>query len=68
VKGVGILLDAPNDIVANPLFKDMAGNDYRLQRLSEGDSNDSPAINAGDDGDDMGAYGGTYYIDDSEIP
>ncbi len=68
VKGVGILLDDPNDIIADPLFKDMAGNDYRLQRLSEGDGNDSPAINAGDDGDDMGAYGGTYYIDDSEIP
>ncbi len=63
VNGVGILLDAPNDIIADPLFKDIVGNDYRLQRLSEFDDNDSPAINAGDDGDDMGAYGGSYPIE-----
>ena len=63
VKGVGILLDDPNDIVADPLFKDVAGDDYRLQRVSEGDGSDSPAINAGDDNLDMGAYGGSDPID-----
>ncbi len=62
VKGVGILLDAPNDIIANPLFK-VAPNDYRLQRLSEGDGSDSPAINAGDDNLDMGCYGGSEPLD-----
>jgi parallel beta-helix repeat protein len=63
-----VILDGPNNIIANPLFKNMVGNNYRLQRLSEGDSNNSPGINAGDDASDMGAYGGAYPIDDSEIP
>ncbi len=63
VKGVGILLDDPNDIVADPMFVSITpgSEDFHLQV-------GSPAINAGDDGDDMGAYGGIYYIDDSEIP
>ena len=65
--GHPVVLNGPHDIIANPLFK-VAPNDYRLQRVSEGDDDNSPGINAGDDGDDMGAYGGTYYIDDSEIP
>jgi len=54
---------SPNDLLADPLFKDIAGNNYRVQRRSEGDPNDSPAIGAGDDGKDMGAYGGSYPID-----
>jgi hypothetical protein len=56
-------MDDPHDIIADPLFKDMPGHDYRLQRVSEGDANDSPAINAGDDGYDMGAHGGYDPID-----
>jgi parallel beta-helix repeat protein len=58
-----VILDGPNNMIADPLFKDMVGNDYRLQRVSEGDSNDSPGIDAGDDGFDMGAYGGSEPID-----
>ncbi len=72
VKGVGILLDAPNDIIADPQFVDRAADDYRLQA-------GSPAVDAGDtsygDNDvsippgvgtltiDMGAYGGPDGID-----
>jgi parallel beta-helix repeat protein len=53
---------APSDICGlDPLFK--ASDDYRLQRISEGDSADSPAINAGDDNLDMGAYGGSDPLD-----
>jgi parallel beta-helix repeat protein len=40
-----------NEIFDNPLFVDMASDDYHLQGTS-------PAENAGDDGNDMGAYGG----------
>jgi len=58
-----ILLDGPNNIIANPLFKDMANDDYRLHRVSEGDPSDSPAIGTGLDGADMGAYGGADPID-----
>jgi hypothetical protein len=50
-------------MIADPLFKDMDADDYRLQRMSEDDPNDSPAINAGSDGEDMGAYGGDDPID-----
>jgi hypothetical protein len=56
VQGVGILLDDPNDIVADPLFVDKDADDYQLQV-------GSPAENAGDDSTDMGAYGGSYPID-----
>jgi hypothetical protein len=45
----------PNDIMADPKFVNMGSDDYHLQ-------NDSLAKNAGDDGEDMGAYGGTYPI------
>jgi hypothetical protein len=41
-----------NEKFDNPLFVDMAGDDYHLQGTS-------PAKNAGDDGNDMGAYGGS---------
>jgi hypothetical protein len=58
----------PNDMIADPLFKDMGGDDYRLQRVSEGDPNDSPAIGAGDDSSDMGAYGGSDPLVDADIP
>ncbi len=58
-----ILMDGPNNIIAPPLFKDIANDNYHLQRVSEGDPQDSPAINAGDDNTDMGAYGGDYPID-----
>ena len=40
------------EIFANPLFVNAASDDYHLQGTS-------PAKNAGDDGNDMGAYGGT---------
>ncbi len=42
----------PNEIFADPLFVDHAGGNYHLQA-------GSPASDAGDDGNDMGAYGGT---------
>ena len=58
-----IILDGPHHIIADPWFKDMANDDYRLQRVSEGDANDSPAIGAGASGVDVGAYGGSYPID-----
>ncbi|OEU80065.1 MAG: hypothetical protein BA865_02445 [Desulfobacterales bacterium S5133MH4] len=51
-----VVLDYPNDIMANPLFRNMSVDDYELQT-------GSPAELAGDDGKDMGAYGGTYPID-----
>jgi hypothetical protein len=54
---------ADYEIFADPLFKNMAGDNYGLQRVSEGDPNDSPAIDAGDDGYDMGAYGGSDPLD-----
>ncbi|HEB49292.1 MAG TPA: DUF1565 domain-containing protein [Desulfobulbus sp.] len=42
----------PNEQFADPLFVDRAGGDYHLQASS-------PARNAGDDNNDLGAYGGT---------
>jgi len=56
-------MDDPHDIIADPVFESITpgSEDFHLKA-------GSPAINAGDDGDDMGAYGGIYYIDDSEIP
>lgn len=51
------VFDGPqHDIMDDPLFKDKANDDYDLQA-------GSPAKNAGDDGDDIGAYGGTFPID-----
>jgi len=41
-----------NEMFQDPLFVDKANDNYRLQT-------DSPAKNAGDDGTDMGAYGGS---------
>lgn len=42
----------PNEIFADPMFFDHAGGDYHLQA-------GSPAVGAGNDGNDMGAYGGS---------
>ncbi len=42
----------PGELFADPLFVDRAANDYRLQAAS-------PARNAGDDGNDLGAFGGS---------
>ena len=42
----------PGEIFANPLFVDTANDNYHLQ-------GSSPAKYAGDDGNDMGAYGGS---------
>jgi parallel beta-helix repeat protein len=46
----------PHDITMDPLFVDAPNDNYRIQPIS-------PARNAGDDGADMGAYGGAYPID-----
>jgi len=57
-----IVFEYPDDIVMDPLFKNVNNDDYRLQRISEGDANNSPAIdieNPGDDLTDRGAYGGS---------
>jgi hypothetical protein len=51
-----VILEAPNNIIGDPLFTNIGGHDYTLQ-------GSSPAKNAGDDGEDMGAYGGSYPID-----
>ncbi len=42
----------PNEIFADPMFVDHANGNYHLQA-------GSPGLGAGDDGNDMGAYGGT---------
>lgn len=55
--------DNINEQFTDPLFKDMGADDYRLQRISEGDANDSPGLNAGSDATDLGAWGGTYPLD-----
>ena len=49
-------LDGPHDIIADPEFEDKDNDDYHLK-------SSSPAKNAGDDGKDMGAYGGSDPID-----
>jgi hypothetical protein len=53
-----VIMDGPNNIIGDPLFVDIAPGqeDYHLQALS-------PALNAGDDGFDMGAYGGSDPLD-----
>jgi hypothetical protein len=55
----GIVLDNPNDVMANPLFQDMASDNYNLT---------SPLGYPGDDGSQRGAYGGDDPLVDSEIP
>ncbi|MBW1859917.1 MAG: right-handed parallel beta-helix repeat-containing protein, partial [Deltaproteobacteria bacterium] len=45
-----------HDIIADPMFVNMAADNYRLRA-------GSPARNAGDDGTDIGAYGGSNPID-----
>ena len=57
----GIVLNNPNDIVADPKFVDMDGDDYHLDT-------GAPPIGAGALGVDMGAYGGSDPMVDSEIP
>ncbi len=56
----------PNDLIADPLFANVGNDDYRLctsEGVPDGScSGASPAIGAGDDGNDMGAYGGQYPI------
>ena len=49
-EGVAII-DGSNNIIADPKFVEVDPDYYQLQA-------DSPAKNAGDDGSDMGAYGG----------
>jgi len=46
-----VVLENPNDIMADPQFTDKDNDDYTLQ-------SGSPAEDAGDDGTDLGAYGG----------
>jgi hypothetical protein len=48
-------MDGPHDIIADPLFVNMDDDNYHLQDLS-------PGKDAGDDGSDMGCYGGAYPI------
>jgi parallel beta-helix repeat protein len=47
---------AHHDVIADPVFVDMAADNYRLTA-------GSPARNAGDDGTDLGAYGGSDPVD-----
>ena len=47
-----------NEIFFDPLFVYPDNDDYHLQSISGGYPANSPAIGAGDDGLDMGAYGG----------
>ena len=74
-----LAMDGPHDIIADPVFVSitLGSEDFQLQ-------DGSPAIDGGDPDpmyddlyfppskgtvrNDMGAYGGTYPIDDSEIP
>jgi parallel beta-helix repeat protein len=53
-----VILDGSHNIIEDPLFEDIRSGheDYHLQT-------GSPAIDAGDDGLDMGAYGGSDPID-----
>jgi hypothetical protein len=50
------VFDYPHDILDDPLFVNITNHNYHLQTGSQ-------ARLAGDDGKDMGAYGGTYPID-----
>lgn len=54
-------LDGPSDMMADPEFLNPGADNYQL---GEG----SPAEEAGDDDNDLGAYGGGYPIVDAEIP
>jgi hypothetical protein len=54
VKGVGIVLDEPNAIIADPSFVDMDNDDYHLS---------VPSQFLGADGTQRGCYGGEYPID-----
>jgi len=58
-----VVMENPNDIMEDPPFVDIEepGLDYHLE-------SGSPAEDAGDDGNDMGAYGGSDPLDDAEIP
>jgi hypothetical protein len=58
----GIVLNNPNDIMAYPEFVDEDADNYHLK------PGVSPAENAGEGGVDMGAYGGSDPMVDSEIP
>ncbi len=58
----GIVLNNPNDIMAYPEFVDEDADNYHL------DPGVSPAEDAGEGGVDMGAYGGSDPMVDSEIP
>jgi hypothetical protein len=51
-----VVMDGENNLIGDPMFVNMDLHDYRLQ-------SSSPAKNAGDDGKDMGAYGGDSPID-----
>ena len=51
----------PHDIIADPVFINAFLDNYHLQT-------GSPALGAGCDGTEMGAYGGEYPLLDQEIP
>ena len=55
--GPPITLVDPHDMLADPVFVDMDNDDYQL------DQDNSPGVEAGSDSTDMGAWGGTYYMD-----
>ena len=54
-----IVLFAPNDVMADPSFVDMANDDYQMS---------DPSAYPGDDFTQRGSYGGMYPIVDAEIP
>jgi hypothetical protein len=55
-----IILNSPNDVMAEPSFTDMTNDDFQLT---------DPSTYPGDDGiTERGAYGGSDPIVDSEIP
>jgi hypothetical protein len=54
-----IVLNNPNDVMADPSFQNMAGDDYHLT---------SPLQYPGHDGSQRGAYGGSDPMVDSEVP
>ena len=55
----GIVLNSPNDVMAEPSFVDMTNDNFQLT---------DPSTYPGDDGTQRGAYGGSDPIVDSEIP